>query len=160
MARSNRFQFIRTTRTNLATQIAGNGLFVGEPYIITDENVLAIGTSTNTVAEFAPRRPQIQTPLTGAGSITPTFNDDQVNLTGHTVPIVFNNPTGTVADGWGIVLRFKDSGTARAVTWGTQYRAATGLTLPSTTVVGKTHYVGMVYNAADTKWDVLSITSV
>jgi hypothetical protein len=108
----------------------------------------------------ADKIPNIQTPATNAASIVPTFLNDQVNLTGHTVAIAFAAPTGTAQDGWGFVARVKDNGTARAWTWNAIYRAATGLTLPATTVVGKTHYVSMVYNSADTKWDVLAITSV
>ncbi len=32
------------------------------------------------------------------------------------------------------------------------YRAL-GITLPTTTVISKTTYVGALYNSADTKWD-------
>jgi len=54
------------------------------------------------------------------------------------------------------VIRIKDNGTARAISYGSQYRAI-GVTLPTTTVISKTLYLAMVYNAADTKWDVLAV---
>ena len=36
------------------------------------------------------------------------------------------------------------------------YRAV-GVTLPTTTVINKTLYLGLVYNATDTKWDVIGV---
>ena len=54
------------------------------------------------------------------------------------------------------MIRIKDNGTARAISFGTKYRAI-GVTLPTTTVVSKTLYIGGVYNADDDKVDVLSV---
>jgi hypothetical protein len=89
-------------------------------------------------------------------TITPTFAYDQVNVTALAVAANIANPTGTAVDGHGIVLRLKDNGAPRALTWGTKYRAFNDA-LPSTTVLSKTTYVGIVYNAADDKWDVLGV---
>lgn len=103
--------------------------------------------------------PQIQS-VASAATVTPTFNDDQVNITAQAAALNLANPTGTTVDGWGIAIRIKDNGTARAITYnggsGSQYRAI-GVTLPTTTVISKTLYLGMVYNAADTKWDVVAV---
>lgn len=99
--------------------------------------------------------PTIQS-VTSAATVTPTFANDQVNITAQAVALNIANPTGTAVDGWGIVIRIKDDGTARAITYGTHFRAL-GVTLPATTVLGKTLYLGMVFNAADTKWDVISV---
>lgn len=45
------------------------------------------------------------------------------------------------------MLRIKDSGTARAITWTSSViQAADGITLPTTTVVGKTHRIGLIYD--------------
>jgi hypothetical protein len=128
----------------------------------TDVPVADGGTGSSTAAgartnlDAACRTPQIQTPATNAASITPTFADDQVILTGHSVAIVLNNPTGSALDGWGMSIRIKDNGTARGITYGGQYRAI-GVTLPTTTVISKTLYLGMVFNNADTKWDVVAV---
>jgi hypothetical protein len=57
------------------------------------------------------------------------------------------------------VLRFKDDGTARALTWTTTsgaYRAI-GVTLPTTTVLSKVLYVGCIWNAQDSFWDVIAL---
>jgi hypothetical protein len=53
MARSSRLQFIRTTRANLDSQAGTNGLFVGEPYLITDENRFALGLTAGTYQAMA-----------------------------------------------------------------------------------------------------------
>lgn len=89
-------------------------------------------------------------------TITPTFAYDQVNVTALAVAATIANPTGTAVDGHGIIIRLKDNGTARALTWGTKYRAFND-TLPATTILGKTTYIGVVYNAADDTWDVLGV---
>lgn len=99
--------------------------------------------------------PAIQS-VTSAATVTPTFANDQVNITAQAAALALANPTGTAVDGHGISIRIKGNGTPRAITYGTQYRAI-GVTLPTTTVASKTLYLGMVYNAADVKWDVVAV---
>lgn len=53
MARDKTIKFLRTTRANLNTQKAANNLLVGEPYLITDEARLAVGTANNDYVDFA-----------------------------------------------------------------------------------------------------------
>lgn len=68
---------------------------------------------------------------------------------------------GTPTDGQKTIFRFKDNGTARALTWTTgtnkSFRAL-GVLLPTTTVINKTLYVGCIYNTADSRWDVLAVS--
>ena len=63
-------------------------------------------------------------------------------------------------DGQRMTFRIKDNGTARALTWTTgsakSFRVI-GTTLPTTTVVNKIVYVGCIYNAADSRWDVIAV---
>ena len=93
----------------------------------------------------------------GATPSINTDNYDQVNLTAIAAAItsMTTNLTGTPTDGQHLTLRFKDNGTARAITWGASFRAI-GVALPTTTVISKTMYVGCVYNSADSVWDVLA----
>lgn len=94
---------------------------------------------------------------TSSSTPTPDFAAyDQYLLTALAANATFGSPTGTLSDGMKRIIRIKDNGTARTLSWNAIYRAI-GVTLPSTTVISKTHYVGMVYNAADTKWDVLAV---
>ena len=83
---------------------------------------------------------------------------DQYALTAMSAATTINAPTGTLADGQRLVIRLKDNGTARALTWNAIFRAI-GVTLPTTTVLGKTHYIGCIYNVAATKWDVVAVVA-
>lgn len=98
------------------------------------------------------RHARIQS-VASAAAVTPTFADDQVNVTAQAVALAIANPTGTAIPSHGIVLRIKDNGVARAISWGAQYRAM-GAALKTTTTAGKTMYIPMVYHAEDAKWDV------
>lgn len=95
---------------------------------------------------------------------TPNGNTDFYAITAQAAALTIANPnvTGPFApvDGFGMVFRIKDDGTARAITWGAAYRAmGIGLALPITTVAGKTMYVGCIYNAADSTWDAISVAT-
>lgn len=70
----------------------------------------------------------------------------------------FNNPSGTPQHGEKIIIRIKDNGTARALTYDTQYRAI-GVTLPTTTVISKILYIGGIWNATDTKLDIVAVAN-
>lgn len=101
-------------------------------------------------------QPRIASTASGS-TITPTADaTDQYNVTALAVAATIAAPSGSPADGQKLLLRFKDNGTARALTWNSIYRAV-GVTLPTTTVISKTVYVGCVYNAADSKWDVVAV---
>lgn len=122
----------------------------------TSDAAKPVSTATTTALNAkADKNPAIQS-VTSAATVTPTFANDMVKITAQAVALTLANPTGTAVDGWGLVIRIKDNGTARAISYGTQYRAV-GVTLPTTTVIGKTLYLGLIYNQADTKWDVVAV---
>ena len=62
--------------------------------------------------------------------------------------------TGTPTNGQKLIIRFKDAGTTKGLTW-TGFTAI-GITLPTTTVVSKWHYVGAIYNSIGTTWQVVA----
>jgi hypothetical protein len=66
--------------------------------------------------------------------------------------------TGTPTDGQMIVIRIKDAGAAKALTWDAIF-VAIGVTLPTTTVLGKWHYIGCTYNTAATKWHAIAVAA-
>lgn len=66
-----------------------------------------------------------------------------------------SNPSGTPVDGQQLLLRIKDDGTARAMTWsGSQWRSQGG-TLPITTFGTANQWASLyfMWNATDSKWD-------
>jgi hypothetical protein len=96
---------------------------------------------------------------TTASSSTPTPDADShdvYTITALAAAATITNPTGTPTDGQPLLIRIKDNGTARALTWDTAFRAI-GVTLPTTTVISKTLYIGCVYNSADSKWDAIGV---
>jgi hypothetical protein len=59
--------------------------------------------------------------------------------------------TGTPANFDRLVIRIKDNGTARAITWGAKF-VPTGVALPVTTVANKVTTVGFIYDSVKTAW--------
>ena len=82
---------------------------------------------------------------------------DIFQVTAQAGALKFNNPGGTPVNGQKLIVRIKDDGTAQALTYDTQFRASSDLALPTTTVLGKTLYMGFMFNATDTRWDLLAV---
>lgn len=96
---------------------------------------------------------------TTASSATPTPNadtDDIYTVTALATGATFGAPSGTPTNGQGLIIRIKDNAGAQTLAWNVIYRAV-GVTLPTTTVISKTIYVGCIYNDADSKWDVVAV---
>ena len=96
---------------------------------------------------------RVQT-VTSSATVTPVSTNDLVIITAQAVGLTLANPTGTFTEGQALIIRIKDNGTARGITFDTNYRAI-GVTLPTTTVISKTMYLGIIYNATDSKWDII-----
>lgn len=82
-------------------------------------------------------------------------NLDIFVITAQAGALLFNAPWWTLAQGRQLIIRIKDNGTARALTWNSVFRAM-WTALPSTTVLSKTLYLGFIYNSTDTKWDLVA----
>lgn len=119
-------------------------------------DVTLTGTQTLTNKRVTPRSVEI----TSSATITPTSDTaDQYEVTALAANTVLASPSGTPTDGQRMLIRIKDDGTARTLSWTTgssgSYRAV-GVTLPTTTTATKTTYVGCIYNVADARWDVVA----
>jgi hypothetical protein len=90
----------------------------------------------------------------GSGNITPTKQEFSVTALGAAAQILA--PTWSPADMMTGMLKIKDDGTGRALTWAAGW-VEIGATKPSTTVAGKWLYVSYKYNAADSKFHILGI---
>lgn len=101
------------------------------------------------------KAPNVQT-VVSAATVTPTFSNNVVKVTAQAQALTIANPSGSVVDGWRTLFRIKDDGTPRAISYGSQYRAI-DVTLPTTTVAGKTLYLELVFNSEDTKVDVVAV---
>lgn len=129
----------------------------------TTGNITTVNATTvnaTTVLATSGKVPPRVSSAGSASSLTPnTDNFDQYQYTALAAGLTINADTGSPVDGQKLVFRFKDNGTARALTWTTGvskgYRAI-GVTLPTTTIVNKTMYIGCIYNATDARWDVVA----
>lgn len=91
-----------------------------------------------------------------AASVTPDVSSyDQYCFTALAANLTINAPTGTPVDGTKLLFRILDNGVARTLTWNATYTPI-GMVLPTTTTASKTTYIGCVYNANNTRWDVIS----
>lgn len=97
-----------------------------------------------------------------ASSATPAINTDitdQFNITALATPItsMTSGLTGTPMDGQKLMVRFKDNGSPQAITWGASFASTGVATLLGTTVGGKYHYVGLIWNNAASTWDCVAV---
>ena len=93
-----------------------------------------------------------------ASTVTPNADsDDAVDITAIAQAFTIANPSGTPTNFQTLIIRIKDNGTARAITWGNGYVAG-GVALPSTTVLSKILNLGFIYNTANTlnKWQLVA----
>jgi len=99
---------------------------------------------------------------TTASSLTPDVSVstgyDEYAYTALASALTINAPTGTPVDGNKLIFRLLDNGTAQTLSWNSTYTII-GVTLPTTTVANKTTYVGCIYNANNTRWDVVAVTT-
>lgn len=139
------------TTTINATAVAGSTTMVVPAANDTFAALAATQTFTNKRVT-----PRVGTVASGA-TITPTGDTaDHYTVTALAAAATIAAPSGTPTDGQKLVIRIKDNGTARALTWNAIYRVV-GTTLPTTTVVSKTVYIGCIYNSADAVWDVVAV---
>jgi hypothetical protein len=119
-------------------------------------NRLSIKDSSGNVTFF--QRSGTQT-TTSTATLTINSNlQDLGVITAQAAALTIAAPTGTPIQGQKLIFRIKDNGTARAITWNAIFRII-GTTLPTTTVINKTTYVGCIYNSTDTKWDVVVVNT-
>jgi len=65
--------------------------------------------------------------------------------------------TGTPTDGQQFIIRYKDAGVSKALTW--TGITAIGVTLPTATTVSKWGIVGIIYNSAASQYQAVAVTT-
>ena len=65
--------------------------------------------------------------------------------------------TGTPTDGQNFIIRYKDAGVSKTLTW-TGFTQI-GVTLPSSTTAGKWGYVGVTYNSAAVQYHAIAVVT-
>lgn len=97
-----------------------------------------------------------------SGTITPDSSTaDQFEILGINGAVTIAAPSGSPVNSQRLLLRLKDAGTTQTLTWTTTsggFRVI-GTTLPTSTTANKIVYVGCIYNATDTFWDVVAVST-
>ncbi len=93
-------------------------------------------------------------------SLTPniTLYSEEV-ITTLSTGLTINAPTGTPVNGQTFIIRIKDDGTVRTLTWDSIYRFSLNNQAPANTTINKTAYFYCKYNSTDTKWDVMWVNN-
>lgn len=130
--------------------------------------VTALGNNTNAAGGFTTIdgtatltnkriNPRVSSTTSSASAVTPDISAyDEYAWTAQAATLTINAPIGTPVDGNKILFRILDNGTPQTLSWNATFTAI-GMTLPTTTVANKTIYVGAVYNANNTRWDVIAV---
>lgn len=99
--------------------------------------------------------PRVVTATDDATAVIDVDVTDQYQLTAVANATTLST-TGTPVNGQKLIIRLKDAGVAKDLTWDAVFNVV-GVTLPTTTVAGKTHYIGCIYNSASSEFDVLAV---
>lgn len=96
-----------------------------------------------------------------SSSATPAINTDACDVVTITalaadITSMTSSLTGTPYDFQKLVIRIKDNGTARAITWGASFESSQAA-LPTTTVISKLTTVGLEYDTVKAKWRCLAV---
>ncbi len=126
--------------------------------IVSSAGTMTLPTATDTFAGLAATQtltnkrvtPRIVTAADDATAVIDTDITDQYQLTAVANDTVFT-VTGTPTAGQKLLVRLKDAGVAKNLTW-TGFTAR-GATPPTITTASKVHYVGFIYNATASTWD-------
>ena len=100
--------------------------------------------------------PRVVTATDDATAVIDCDVTDQYQLTAVANATEFT-VTGTPVNGQKLIIRLKDAGVGKGLTW-TGFTAI-GVTLPTTTVANKTTYVGAIYNSATPVWDIVAVAT-
>jgi hypothetical protein len=161
-AASKIYLVLNATSTSQSVKVVGAGPTTGVT-MIAGETALITWNGSDFVkiasTPFGGRiNPRVSS-TASAASVTPDISlYDQYAFTALAAGLTINAPTGTPLDGNKLLFRILDNGTTRTLTWNATYTVI-GVTLPTATVPNKTVYVGCVYNANNTRWDVVGVVT-
>lgn len=121
------------------------------------KNYVDTGTKTVTNTRVTPRSTSI------TSSATPTINTDNVDAVEITalaadITSMTTNLSGTPTNFQKLIIRIKDNGTSRAITWGSGFEAA-GQALPTATTISKRTTVGFIYDTTTSKWGCVAVAT-
>ena len=153
------FQIVNQSTGIVTVQTSGSNVIMvmGNNTVLT---VTCINTTGGTGTASWSWTYNAQRTITTASTATLTpdiTTGDVFTITAQAAALSVANPTGTPVNGQRMIIRIKDNGTARAITFsGAQYRASSDLAFPTTTIINRSMYLGFIWNSTDSRWDLLA----
>lgn len=131
--------------------VKGNG--TSAMTAVTAPTGTVVGTSDTQTLSNKRTTPRVTTITSSATPTINTDNCDAVSITALALAItsMSSGLSGTPADFDKLIIRIKDNGTARAISWGASF-VAKGQSLPTTTVISKLLTVGFIWDAVAGSW--------
>jgi hypothetical protein len=134
--------------------VGGTGATVTPTTAVTTSGVYTVTpeVSSATYNTLSNKRwaPRVISSASYTTSVTiPADSVDLFQITAQAGALLFNAPSGTPNNGDLLVIRIKDNGTARALT----YNAIFNWSPPSTTVLGKYLVMCFMYNSVTSNWN-------
>lgn len=149
-----------TTKGDLIAYSGTDNVRVGvgtNNQLLVADSVATGGVSWTSTLNSIRYNPRISS-AASASSLTPDISvADQYAFTALAADLTINAPIGTPLDGNKLIIRIRDNGTARALSWNAAY-VPNGVLLPTGTSANKNVYIGCIYNGSTTVWDVVAVT--
>jgi len=148
------------TNKTLTSPVIGTIVNTGTLTLPTSTDTL-VGRATTDILTNKRVTPRVS-PLSGTITSPYQANSDSFDIiviTGLSNNLTFSAPSGTPTNGQKLIYRISDNGTVRTLDF-TAFTAV-GVTLPTATIGTSTKviYVGCIYNADNTRWDVIAVTT-
>ncbi len=96
-------------------------------------------------------------PVSVASGATITPSAQIYDVTALAVTAAFAVPSFATQNGMSLLMRIKDNGTARAISFAVGYTNVSGLDTPTATIANKLLTIGAIYNSATSKWEIQGI---
>jgi len=144
---------IASSATNDLKIVTPKALADSDVAFLTDISVTADSTTTFTNKRITKR---VVTTTDDATAEINCDTTDEYQLSAVANATTFT-VTGTPTDGQKLLIRYKDAGVAKDLTF-TGFTAL-GSTIPTTTTAGKWGYVGASYNLAATTWHIIAVAT-
>ena len=144
-------QIKKGTRSEIEAAKLSGLLLPGEPYLIEDEGRLGVGLASDSYSAMALEVPRLLSIVSGT-SLSPNLDlYENYEITALATDIIINNPVGNLHDFHKLLFRIKDNGSAKQITWGSNFIAG-GIDLPAETMDGKISHIGFIWSSAISKW--------
>jgi len=148
------------TNKTLTSPVIGTIVNTGTLTLPTSTDTL-VGKATTDILTNKRVTPRVSSP---SGTITSPYqaNSDSFDIiviTNLSNNLTFSAPSGAPTNGQKLIYRISDNATVRTLDF-TAFTAV-GVTLPTATTGTSTKviYVGCIYNADNTRWDVIAVTT-